>query len=579
MATDDSALVKRVLAGNKAAFGPLIDRHWPRAMRLALRQLGDLGDAEDVVQDAFLQAMLGLHTLRTPDRFGAWLLGIVSNLCRMRWRTRKDHEVLEKWENTILLPDSSGSAGCTSPEAMYETRESYRLLLAALATLPVEQQQAIRLHYMEGLPLSEISLLEKASVGAVKVRLHRARTRLRHALGGETVAARNLITHKDKEFYMIESTGQNDNKANGDSGTIFPLIPTRDIVVFPHMTVPLYLGRPKSIKAVEEAIAQKTQLFLAAQRDAAENDPVQADLYPVGTLASVSGHLYLPDGSLKLLVTGERRGRLLHRREQDDFLLAEVEEIEELGEQTPETRKLVLTAQSRFQQYLQDQKRPQFLSASLAISVARQAPDQLTDTIVPALKLTLETQQILLETLDPIERLQALLVFLPPTTNEEAFTTQTDTSLAEQYLHLHPKGIEGMTEYLLMYSYFSGWTARDIDLLLNSVTDDFLFNERPMTMSNGLKGKPRFQEYLTTLFTAFPDLTKSIRSINACETRVWIEWTMTGTHQGEFCGIAPTQRKIKIQGASVFKIQDSKISSERLYWDMGDLLRQLGQKD
>lgn len=128
----------------------------------------------------------------------------------------------------------------------------------------------------------------------------------------------------------------------------------------------------------------------------------------------------------------------------------------------------------------------------MAINVAKQSPDQLTDTIAPAPKLPLETQQTLLETLDPIERLKALLVFLPPTTHEEAFTTQIDTTLAEQYPDR--KGIEGITEYLLIYSYFSGWMVRDIDLLLDSVTDDFLFNERPMTMSNGLKGKPRFQE-------------------------------------------------------------------------------------
>ena len=80
MIPNDASLVKRVLAGEKAAFGPLIDRHWSMAMRSALRQLGNLADAEDVVQDAFFQAFLHLQSLKTPERFGAWLNGIVVKL-------------------------------------------------------------------------------------------------------------------------------------------------------------------------------------------------------------------------------------------------------------------------------------------------------------------------------------------------------------------------------------------------------------------------------------------------------------------------------------------------------------------
>src|SRR2546428_5473062 len=122
MSPDDVALVKRVLSGEKSAFGPLIDRHWPRAMRLALRMLGDVADAEDVVQDAFLQALLSLRSLRVQDRFGPWLLGIVANLCRMYWRAQRNGHALENGERWITVP-FIGTDSQPSPEVLYEARE------------------------------------------------------------------------------------------------------------------------------------------------------------------------------------------------------------------------------------------------------------------------------------------------------------------------------------------------------------------------------------------------------------------------------------------------------------------------
>src|SRR5262245_35792269 len=203
MIQNDSTLVKRVLSGEKSAFGPLIDRHWPRAMRLALRTLGDVAEAEDVVQDAFLQAMLSLRSLRAQDRFGPWLLGIVSNLCRMHWRARRNGQALEDGERWITVP-FIGTDLQPSPEVLYEARESYNAVMAALATLPVEQQQAVRLHYLKGLTLGEIGLLTDASAGAIKVRLHRARARLRLALLGEFADLQEPLPRVEEEFYMIE---------------------------------------------------------------------------------------------------------------------------------------------------------------------------------------------------------------------------------------------------------------------------------------------------------------------------------------------------------------------------------------
>jgi RNA polymerase sigma factor (sigma-70 family) len=105
MDQDDAELVERVLAGEKFAFGPLIDRYRPRAIKLARRMLGDGIDAEDVTQEALLQAFLCLAFLRTPGRFGAWLLGIVVNLCRMRIRTKRDWHPAAEWHGGRVPED------------------------------------------------------------------------------------------------------------------------------------------------------------------------------------------------------------------------------------------------------------------------------------------------------------------------------------------------------------------------------------------------------------------------------------------------------------------------------------------
>jgi RNA polymerase sigma factor (sigma-70 family) len=206
MLQDDAALVGHVLAGDKSAFGPLIDRHRPGALQLARRLLGDPADAEDVVQEALLQAFLGLQGLRAPDRFGAWLLGIVVNLCRMRLRARHALYAVEDWHGGRANPGFTWADAQPSPEAIAEVREIHDLVRAAIATLPADQQHAVRLHYIEGLTLWDISLLGGVSVGAVKVRLHRARARLRREMARRIAEVPALIAGAEEEVSMIEVT-------------------------------------------------------------------------------------------------------------------------------------------------------------------------------------------------------------------------------------------------------------------------------------------------------------------------------------------------------------------------------------
>jgi RNA polymerase sigma factor (sigma-70 family) len=204
MIQDDMALVERVLAGEKSAFGPLIDRYRPEAIKLARRILHGAVEAEDVTQEALLQAFLGLSSLRTPDRFGAWLLGIVVNLCRMRLRARRDWHPAEDWHGGRVPEDFTVVDLQPSPEAIYEVRELHGIVLAAIASLPSDQQQAVRMHYVDGLTLGEIGRLAGVPVGAVKVRLHRARSRLRMELERALADTCDLTSRPDKEVSMIE---------------------------------------------------------------------------------------------------------------------------------------------------------------------------------------------------------------------------------------------------------------------------------------------------------------------------------------------------------------------------------------
>jgi RNA polymerase sigma factor (sigma-70 family) len=206
MIEEDAELVERVLAGEKFAFGLLIDRHRPDAFKLARRILGDAFDAEDVTQEALLQAFLGLASLRNPDSFGPWLLGIVVNLSKMRIRARRDWHPEDEWHGG-RVPENFALADLQpSPAAIYEVRELHEIVLAAVRTLPSDQQQAVRMHYVDGLSLWDIGRLAGVPVGAVKVRLHRARARLRLELTKALGHSRESTARAAKEVSMIEVT-------------------------------------------------------------------------------------------------------------------------------------------------------------------------------------------------------------------------------------------------------------------------------------------------------------------------------------------------------------------------------------
>lgn len=205
---------------------------------------------------------------------------------------------------------------------------------------------------------------------------------------------------------------RNDKKDNRESGgtTRLPVLPLRDIIVFPHMVVPLFVGRQKSIKALEEAVAGKKTVFLVTQKDAKVNDPVAEDLYQVGTIGNVVQLLRLPDGTVKVLVEGKKRGRVVRHLGQTDCFWAEIEEIEEHSERTSEIESLSGTINSTFENYVRLNKK---IPPEMIMSVASiDEPTRLADTIIAHLGVKLEDKQNLLETFDPAERLEKVLGFM-----------------------------------------------------------------------------------------------------------------------------------------------------------------------
>jgi RNA polymerase sigma factor (sigma-70 family) len=199
---NDRVLVERVLGGGKAAFGSPIDRHRLAAIAFARRMVGP-ADAEDVVQEALLGAFLNLPKLRDPDRFRAWLMGIVANLGRTRLR-RKREGCVQDWLRGRLLPEFTLQEAEPSAELIHETRELHRLIFGAINVLPTEQRDAVRLHYYGGLRLTEIAILLGSPLGTIKARLHHARRRLKDSLLSQLM--RSPMPSDEGGFSMIEVT-------------------------------------------------------------------------------------------------------------------------------------------------------------------------------------------------------------------------------------------------------------------------------------------------------------------------------------------------------------------------------------
>src|SRR5678810_510817 len=148
---------------------------------------------------------------------------------------------------------------------------------------------------------------------------------------------------------MLFRNDKRDPQSPNPGGVRAPLLPLRDIIVFPHMVVPLFVGRQKSIRALEEAVNSQRPILLAAQRDAKTNEPAADDIHRVGTLGAVVQLLRLPDGTVKVLVEGKKRARILRYVDHEEYFLVEAEEIEEPAGRTTELEALIRSINSTFE--------------------------------------------------------------------------------------------------------------------------------------------------------------------------------------------------------------------------------------
>ena len=179
-------------------------------------------------------------------------------------------------------------------------------------------------------------------------------------------------------------------------GTLFPVLPLRDIVVFPHMIVPLFVGREKSVRALEDVMKDEKQILLVAQKNAAQDDPSASDIYTVGTIGTVLQLLKLPDGTVKVLVEGGQRAKITRYAEHEAFFQAYAEVMDEEDEDDKEVEALMRTAVAQFEQYIKLNRK---IPPEVLVSINQiDEPGKLADTVASHLNLKIPEKQELLET-------------------------------------------------------------------------------------------------------------------------------------------------------------------------------------
>jgi ATP-dependent Lon protease len=193
-------------------------------------------------------------------------------------------------------------------------------------------------------------------------------------------------------------------------GDVFPVLPLRDIVVFPHMIVPLFVGREKSVRALEDVMKEDKQILLVAQKNAAQDDPSADDIYKVGTVSTVLQLLKLPDGTVKVLVEGGQRARITGFTENEEFFQAYGDLIEENSGDLQELEALSRSVVAQFEQYIKLNKK---IPPEVLVSINQiEDPGKLADTVASHLQLKISEKQELLEIDTISDRLERVYSYM-----------------------------------------------------------------------------------------------------------------------------------------------------------------------
>ncbi|MDP2737775.1 MAG: LON peptidase substrate-binding domain-containing protein, partial [Pseudorhodobacter sp.] len=231
-------------------------------------------------------------------------------------------------------------------------------------------------------------------------------------------------------------------------GSSYPVLPLRDIVVFPHMIVPLFVGREKSVRALEEVMAEDRQILLSSQIDPTVDDPEADGIYRAGVLANVLQLLKLPDGTVKVLVEGKQRVRITEFLPNDKFFEAAVEPLTELPGDPASVEALLHTVSEEFERYAKVKKNiPE--EALAAVSDAHEAA-RLADLVAGHLGIEVAQKQALLETLDVAERLEKVYGYMQGEMSvlqvekkiKTRVKTQMERTQREYYLNEQMKAIQ-----------------------------------------------------------------------------------------------------------------------------------------
>src|SRR5437764_489450 len=191
---------------------------------------------------------------------------------------------------------------------------------------------------------------------------------------------------------------------------LYPVLPLRDIVVFPHMIVPLFVGREKSVRALEDVMKDDKQILLVTQKNAAQDDPSTADIFTVGTIGTVLQLLKLPDGTVKVLVEGGQRARITRFAENENFVQAHAEVIGETPGTHQEIEALARTVVAQFEQYIKLNKK---IPPEVLVSINQiEDPGKLADTVASHLTLKIPEKQELLESETVSERLEKVFGYM-----------------------------------------------------------------------------------------------------------------------------------------------------------------------
>ena len=191
---------------------------------------------------------------------------------------------------------------------------------------------------------------------------------------------------------------------------VFPALPLRDTVVFPHMIVPLFVGREKSVRALEDVMKDDKQILLVAQKNSGQDDPTPEDIHDVGTIGTVLQLMKLPDGTVKVLVEGSKRARIISFTDNEDFFQANAEIIDEDIQDPKELEALSRALISQFEQYIKLNKKilPEVLVSLNQI----EDPSKLADTVASHLAIKISDKQELLEIMTTSERLERTFGFM-----------------------------------------------------------------------------------------------------------------------------------------------------------------------